>query len=864
MKTSQQLLADYLTSGSEIAFRELVTRYTGLVYSTALRLVEGDTHRAEDITQTVFMDLARLAHKLSAKTMLGGWLYRHTCFAAAEALRTERRRQVRERQAVDMNAHEDHAAAHFAQVAPVLDEAMNQLSSEDQSAIVLRFFERLDFPSVGEALGSTEEAARKRVNRALDKLHELLTARGVTLSATALGTVLAARAVEAAPAAVVASVAQAVLAGTATGHGTALGFLKALTASKAGLGASGAAVLATVSWLAWSLWAPGGSPKPAPLALKGTWTLESKPLPPGHFISPTAVALAPDGQLYMADFAGGRVLKRDRNGTWSVVTSWVGYVNNTRALTCDAAGNLYVAQWGGIQKRDPEGRWTDLATDGRELGKVRYASAIALDRTGNLYVIDWAKKSGDTNATNRIVLRQPDNQWVVLAGEGTNLGQFQDPGGLALDLQGNLYVTESRTNRMQMRDPSGRWSVIDMDELSVGTPEGLGFVAVDGHGARYVSAWSQDQRWLLKGDADGHWNELALPDAESVAPLSLDSTGALYALVTAKDTSRRIEKRDPSGTWTVVCASPAAAATEPGIFWGTRAPLAVDSQANLYVGDPQRRQMQKRDPQGRWTVVLEADTPDQPEDFLAGRGYANYAIDGQDNLYVADYSHNRVMTRKAHGEWKVCLARGAGIGRTLMPTCLGVDAADNLYVVDEVKRGGQVRMQKRDRQGSWTVLTEAKVEPNRQIGLGIAIAVVAAPDGTVYVAGYPPGKWEQVIRMRDVKGRWTTIAPAGPALGQVSALAMDRLGRLYVAEFNEISRVHIRDTNGKWLELTNNPPAGQSELPVAADALQGFNDLTGVAVDGHGSVYVTADSPSRVLRWTPQTESQAAAAAPTK
>ena len=857
MKTSQQLLADYLTSGSETAFRELVTRYTGLVYSTALRLVEGDTHRAEDITQTVFLDLARLAHKLSAKTMLGGWLYRHTCFAAAETLRTERRRQVRERQAVDMNAHEDHAAAHFAQVAPVLDEAMNQLSSEDQSAIVLRFFERLDFPSVGEALGSTEEAARKRVNRALDKLHELLTARGVTLSATALGTVLAARAVEAAPAAVVASVAQAALAGAAAGHGTALSFLKAMTASKVGLGVAGAAVLATVSWLSWSLWAPWWSPKPAPLALKGTWSLVSKPLPPGHFISPTAVTVDPDGQLYMADFSGARVQKRDRDGSWSVLTSWIGFGYGTRALTCDASGNLYVAQWGSISKRDREGRWTSLAREGKELGKVLYATAMALDRAGNLYVIDWAKNSGDTNATNRIVLRKPDSEWAVLAGEGTGVGQFQNPDSLAIDLQGNLYVTESRTNRMQMRDTSGRWSIIDMNSLPVGTPDGLGFVAVDGHGARYVSAWSQDRRWLLKGDANGDWSELTLPDAESVVPLSLDSAGALYALVSAKDTGRRIEKRDPNGTWTLVCASPTAAATEPGVFWSAGANLAVDSHANLYVVDPQRRQTQKRDTQGHWTVVLDGDNPDLPADLPC-------AVDGQDNLYVADYNLSRVMARDSHGEWKVCMASGTGIGQTQRPTCLGVDASDNLYVVDDVKGGRQARLQKRDRQGRWTVLTEASADPKRQIGLGIASAVAAAPDGTVYVLGMPPRKWQQLIRMRDLKGRWTTIAPAGSEQGQFPALATDLVGRLYVAEFDETSRVHIRDANGKWLALTNNPSVGQSEFPATVDPLQGLNDVTGVAVDRQGVVYVTTASPCRVLCWTPQPESQAATAAPTK
>jgi DNA-directed RNA polymerase specialized sigma24 family protein len=128
MTETQRLLADYLSSGSEAAFRELVERYTGLVYSSALRLVEGDTHRAEDVAQTVFVDLARQARKLSAETRLGGWLYRHTCFVATTAMRGERRRRAREREVIQMNAPEDHSKGDFTQVAPVLDEAIGQLT----------------------------------------------------------------------------------------------------------------------------------------------------------------------------------------------------------------------------------------------------------------------------------------------------------------------------------------------------------------------------------------------------------------------------------------------------------------------------------------------------------------------------------------------------------------------------------------------------------------------------------------------------------------------------------------------------------------------------------------------------------------
>jgi hypothetical protein len=129
-------------------------------------------------------------------------------------MRTERRRQLRERQAAEMNAIEDHSESNLAQVAPVLDEAIGQLDAEDRTAILLRFFERKDFRGVGEALGSSEDAARKRVDRALEKLHVLLKHRGATLSAATLGTALATEAVTAAPAGLAASITAATLSGS--------------------------------------------------------------------------------------------------------------------------------------------------------------------------------------------------------------------------------------------------------------------------------------------------------------------------------------------------------------------------------------------------------------------------------------------------------------------------------------------------------------------------------------------------------------------------------------------------------------------------------------------------------------------------
>ena len=231
MTESQELLADYTRNGSETAFRELVTRYFDLVYSAAIRLVGGDTHWAKDVAQTVFVDLARMARGLPGTVMLGGWLHRHTCFVAAKTMRGERRRQSRERQAVEMNALHAASETNLAQAAPFLDEAINQLGPEDRTAILLRFFEQRDFRSVGEALGNTEDAARMRVNRALEKLRFLLKNQGVTFSATGLAAVLGAEAVTAAPAGLAAGIAGSALASVATGGGTLI-FIRTITMAK--------------------------------------------------------------------------------------------------------------------------------------------------------------------------------------------------------------------------------------------------------------------------------------------------------------------------------------------------------------------------------------------------------------------------------------------------------------------------------------------------------------------------------------------------------------------------------------------------------------------------------------------------------
>jgi RNA polymerase sigma factor (sigma-70 family) len=246
MTETHGLLAEYARSGSETAFRELVERYFGLVYSAALRVVEGDAHLAEDVAQAVFTDLARKAKGLPGNVMLGGWLHHRTYNIGAPMMRAQRRRQRREREAAQMNTLQEDPEADLARIAPIVDEAVTQLRAEDRTAIILRFFERRDFRAIGEALGSTEDAARMRVTRALEKLQVLLKHRGVMLSAAALAAALTGEAVSAAPAGLAASVAGVALAGSTAG-GIFGPILKFTLMTKLKTCMIGAAVLAGVA-----------------------------------------------------------------------------------------------------------------------------------------------------------------------------------------------------------------------------------------------------------------------------------------------------------------------------------------------------------------------------------------------------------------------------------------------------------------------------------------------------------------------------------------------------------------------------------------------------------------------------------------
>ena len=245
MTDDGQLLQQYTRERSESAFGELVTRHIDLVYSVALRVAGGDSHLAQDVTQTVFLDLARKATSLPQDAVLAGWLYRHAWFTAAKMVRTERRRQTREQTAMEMRALDDNTGSPWELIAPHLDEGLNQLSASDRDAIVLRFFKQQDFRVIGAALGVSEDTAQKRVSRALEKLRGVLSKRGATLTATALASALAAEAVVAAPAGLAISVTTTALAGAATvGTGLSLATIKTIAMTKLQVGVVGVILIA--------------------------------------------------------------------------------------------------------------------------------------------------------------------------------------------------------------------------------------------------------------------------------------------------------------------------------------------------------------------------------------------------------------------------------------------------------------------------------------------------------------------------------------------------------------------------------------------------------------------------------------------
>jgi RNA polymerase sigma factor (sigma-70 family) len=223
----RQLLTEYATRNSEDAFRTLVERHAGFVYHTALRQV-GNHHQAEEITQAVFIALARKAGRIDANAVLSGWLFRATRYAIANHLRSNTRRQRYEQEAMLMQSifQPGEAAAVSDQMTPHMNDALNKLSDKDREAVLIRFFQNKSHKEVAQMLGVSEDAAKVRISRAMEKLRLIFSRQGIVVPAAVFVAALGTCSVTAAPAGLTASVTAVALAKGATSSASTLTLAK--------------------------------------------------------------------------------------------------------------------------------------------------------------------------------------------------------------------------------------------------------------------------------------------------------------------------------------------------------------------------------------------------------------------------------------------------------------------------------------------------------------------------------------------------------------------------------------------------------------------------------------------------------------
>ena len=227
MTSDLDLLREFARGNSQDAFAEIVRRHLNLVYSAALRQVRSP-QLAEEVAQSVFADLARVAATPSSPQTLTPWLYAVTRRTAIDAIRKESRRQLREQTAMEMN-NMNATANDWTQIEPLLDDAMAALDETDRSAILLRYFENKNLREVGKALGASEDAAQKRVSRAVERLRKFFSKHNVTIGAGGLTVLISANAVQAAPVGLAATIsAAAVLAGTVVHSSTVIAATKVI------------------------------------------------------------------------------------------------------------------------------------------------------------------------------------------------------------------------------------------------------------------------------------------------------------------------------------------------------------------------------------------------------------------------------------------------------------------------------------------------------------------------------------------------------------------------------------------------------------------------------------------------------------
>jgi len=469
----------------------------------------------------------------------------------------------------------------------------------------------------------------------------------------------------------------------------------------------------------------------------GTWTVVAAyGSAVGQVINPFSLAADAAGSLYVAEADTRRIQKRDVQGHWSVIASGV-----TGPLAVDAAGDLYVGGQS-IQERDAQGHWSTLA--------VRGASALALDSAGNLYVAEQVESQPDGTflIVNRVERRDSQGNWTVIATAGTGLGQVMTPSGLAVDAAGSLYVAESDNHRLQKRDPEGRWSAIASGDGAPGVVAHPTSVAVDTAGSVYV----QDEAEIQERDAQGNWTLLG---ADHPGRLAVDAAGILYVAE-----ANQIERRDALGNWSVIAIEGGILASSPLDIAADGAGNLYVAESDPYR--PDRGRIQRRDAQGNWSVLAPYGSGLGQVLFTVfvslGPGLTGPAIpagalaaDPVGNLYVADMAQGgRIQKRDPQGNWSVVAGAGRredqALGEDWFPAALAVDAAGTLYFASAPVSGRRqpAQVYERDARGSWSVLAPSgsdlgQVSDPSGLAMDPAGDLYVADTGNDRVQEYTPG-----------------------------------------------------------------------------------------------------------------------------
>lgn len=399
------LLRDFAKTSSETAFAALVERHLSLVYSTALRYL-GKPDAAEEATQAVFIILARKARVLGPRTILPGWLHHTTRLTAANYRRTEIRRLKREQEAAMQAPLNEPDPATWRQIAPLLDDALAKLGAADRDAIVLRFFHNQPLREVGAALGTSEDAAKMRVNRALDKLRQYFTRRGVSATTAAIGLAITTNALQAAPVALSQSVVAAAVTQSAAASLSTLtlvkSVLKIMAWTKTKIAATASAVLlATTAATTTAVYHHYHTPPPQ----TGSFNLPTGTVKPkivyGHH---NGILLASDGSLWSWG---------DEDLGWRVLGLNNPKLRNTVSL----------------RRIGTDKDWVDIAAS--------YCHCLALKQNGTLWAWggNYAHQLGDgTTAKDQPepVPSVEGNDWRQIAAGGTH--------SLALKKDGTLWA----------------------------------------------------------------------------------------------------------------------------------------------------------------------------------------------------------------------------------------------------------------------------------------------------------------------------------------------------------------------------------------------------------------------------------------